>query len=147
MNCPCGNEQPYDNCCGRLIEKSELPSTPEQLMRSRYTAYTLSKIDYIKNTMAGKALKKFDFASSLTWSQSIDWQNLKVIFSKIIDDTTGVVEFVAHYTHQNQPQKLSEISLFHRIDGQWVYVDTITRNQQCVCGKMKKFKSCCGRKK
>ena len=35
------------NCCGSYIEGEKKASTPEVLMRSRYTAYTKGEIEYI----------------------------------------------------------------------------------------------------
>ena len=77
--CPCGSEKPYEQCCEVFIEKKQIPHTPEQLMRSRYTAYSLAKIDYIKNTMKGKILIGFDETEARSWSQSVTWVGLKVI--------------------------------------------------------------------
>ena len=48
-NCPCGGAN-YASCCGRFIDGGELPDTAEQLMRSRYTAYTLRNDAYLKAT-------------------------------------------------------------------------------------------------
>ena len=39
--CPCGSGSTYDACCGRLHRGPDLAETPEALMRSRYTAYSL----------------------------------------------------------------------------------------------------------
>jgi len=35
------------NACGRYIDNNEIPATAETLMRSRYTAYTLLREDYL----------------------------------------------------------------------------------------------------
>ncbi|HVL75240.1 MAG TPA: YchJ family metal-binding protein, partial [Noviherbaspirillum sp.] len=40
--CPCGGQN-YETCCARYIEGEALAQTAEQLMRSRYSAYTLGK--------------------------------------------------------------------------------------------------------
>jgi uncharacterized protein YchJ len=45
--CPCGGES-YDVCCGRFISGNNIPETPEQLMRSRYSAYVLGEEDYLR---------------------------------------------------------------------------------------------------
>jgi len=39
--CPCGTEIPLDACCGRLLRRAAEAATPEELMRSRYTAYAV----------------------------------------------------------------------------------------------------------
>ena len=48
--CPCGTGKDYTQCCGRYIEADELPEYPEQLMRSRYTAYAFNNAEYLKKT-------------------------------------------------------------------------------------------------
>ena len=44
--CPCGTTAAYAECCGRFIDGDENAPTAETLMRSRYTAYTMVRIDY-----------------------------------------------------------------------------------------------------
>ncbi|MGZ3159737.1 MAG: YchJ family protein, partial [Burkholderiaceae bacterium] len=47
--CPCGGGL-YAQCCGRFIEHAEVPQTAVELMRSRYTAYTLRDEAYLQAT-------------------------------------------------------------------------------------------------
>ena len=35
--CPCGTGATYDSCCGPLLANTAQATSPEQLMRSRYT--------------------------------------------------------------------------------------------------------------
>lgn len=55
MSCPCKSGKRYADCCEPFITRINLPETPEQLMRSRYTAYSQANIDYIMGTMKGEA--------------------------------------------------------------------------------------------
>ena len=48
--CPCGSGGTYEACCGRFVEGRALPETAEELMRARYTAYTLGRGDYLRTT-------------------------------------------------------------------------------------------------
>ena len=36
--CPCGANSTFEDCCQPIIEQREVASTPEALMRSRYSA-------------------------------------------------------------------------------------------------------------
>ena len=47
--CPCGSGIALDDCCGKWHQGQPAPSA-ERLMRSRYSAYTLSLIDYLVAT-------------------------------------------------------------------------------------------------
>ena len=78
-NCPCGNSKSYENCCEPIIEGKAAPTSAEELMKSRYTAYTTGNMDYIEKTMSGEALKVFDKESAQIWSDTSDWQNLEII--------------------------------------------------------------------
>lgn len=100
--CPCGSQNTYEQCCGLYLETQQQPQTPEQLMRSRYTAYTMGKIDYIKNTMRGKALIDFNELEALPWAKRVTWMGLEVIQTHMATPDQGFVEFSARFSEQNQ---------------------------------------------
>ncbi len=155
--CPCGSEKSYLSCCGQYIEQQQLPDTPEQLMRSRYTAYTMVNIDYISKTMQGSAALHFDPTSAKNRTEQVQWLKLEVLRSYIDSNNQnqGFVEFKAFYRLANQEHCLHELSEFHLQNGQWYYVDgqvdfkspnkiKVNRNEPCSCGSGKKYKKCCG---
>lgn len=119
--CPCGSKLEYINCCQSFIDHKLIPKTPEQLMRSRYTAYSLANIDYIQETMLGGALQDFDAMDAREWAQSIKWLKLEVIRSNMIAENKGIVEFIAYYRYQNKKHQLHEISQFELINQRWYY--------------------------
>lgn len=49
-DCPCGLPQSYAECCGRFLDGGQVPVTAEELMRSRYVAYTLRREEYLLRT-------------------------------------------------------------------------------------------------
>lgn len=122
VTCKCGSGRNYLACCGIYINGVKLPETPEQLMRSRYTAYATANIDYIVKTMQGKPLEGYDREQSLIWAQSIVWQKLAVLNSTMQKDE-GIVEFKAYYIDNGHEIILHEISEFERKNAQWYYVD------------------------
>jgi SEC-C motif domain protein len=153
--CPCrkdsGVEKLYADCCGPFITGEKIPSTPEELMRSRYTAYTQSNIDYIANTMKGRAAENFNPVSAAEWSCRVEW--LRLIVEKFTTkDDTGYVEFIVYYRELGKRHGMHEISEFKRENGKWYYVDgrgpakadKIDRNDPCICGSEIKYKKCCG---
>lgn len=146
--CPCGSEREYEACCGSYIQGGLIPQHPEQLMRSRYTAYTQANIDYIIQTMCGAALKGFNAVEASAWATSVQWMELKVLNASETGDE-GVVEYAAYFVLQNQMQELRERSHFVRQNGRWFYdgelkLQKIGRNDPCSCGSGKKYKKCCG---
>ena len=48
--CPCQSGKLYAHCCEPFHLAQAIPTTAEQLMRSRYAAYTLVNIPYIVTT-------------------------------------------------------------------------------------------------
>jgi len=125
MICPCGSEQPYEFCCGAIIAGNKPASTAEELMRSRYTAYSLTNIDYIISSMRENAAKYFDPISAKKWAQSVKWVDLKILKTKQgqSDDNIGWVEFKARYKENGKMQLIQELSEFRKIDSKWYYMD------------------------
>ena len=122
-NCPCGNNQSYPQCCGKFISGSALPATPEELMRSRYTAYTQANVNYIANTMKAPANKDFDSDTAREWAEQVNWLKLEIVHAQQDNPEKGYVEFLAHFSDENKQFVLHEISEFHLEDGRWYYVD------------------------
>lgn len=103
--CPCSSQKTYESCCGPFLEQKQLPQTPDRLMRSRYTAYSLARIDYIKKTMKDKALTEFDELIAQQWAKSVTWLDLKVILAPTTDSDIGFVEFIARFMEHGQIKK------------------------------------------
>jgi SEC-C motif domain protein len=118
--CPCGSTNPYTSCCGRFIEGGQAPETPEELMRSRYTAYTQARMRYIQKTMRGRALRGFDLESTGQWAASVTWTGLQIVQTET-KQNLGWVEFIASYTEEGKPYQIHERSEFERLGGHWYY--------------------------
>ena len=52
--CPCCSDKSFLDCCQPFILGLKKPSSPEELMRSRYSAYANCEVDYLYNTTATK---------------------------------------------------------------------------------------------
>ena len=129
--CPCGSGATLNECCRRYISGSERAETPEALMRSRYTAYTMANIPYIQLTMKGKAAVGYQPESAVQWAQSVTWLGLRVLNSYMKGDDRGFVEFVAVFSHEGREQQIHELSEFQKIKGIWYYMDgTLSSEQQ-----------------
>lgn len=172
MNCPCGSSKKFENCCEPFLKGAALPETAEQLMRSRYAAYTLVDIDYIKKTLAPESRSDFDPKTTKDWAQQAKWKGLKIMATEKggANDTKGMVEFTATYEQDGEGFDHHEVSQFRKADnGQWLFVEgdahthkegedhhhhtpqtvvretpKIGRNDACPCGSGKKYKKCHG---
>ncbi|SRR5579883_3498066 len=121
-NCPCGSGKIYSDCCGIFISGQKMPSTPEELMRSRYTAYTQANIDYISRTMKSPAADGFDAHAASAWAKRVKWIKLDVV-KTVLNGEKGFVEFRAYFNEKNKKCVIHELSEFHQIEGTWFYVD------------------------
>ncbi|NUM57751.1 MAG: YchJ family protein [Bdellovibrionaceae bacterium] len=174
MDCPCGSSKSYESCCDPFIKRQQLPKTAEELMRSRYSAYTKLEMKYLKDTLAPESQSDFDLLGAKKWARESEWLGLKILSTEkgTYDDTTGRVEFIASYKQKNQIFHHHENSVFRKTpQGQWLFVsgesetkedgaektsetqkpqtlvresEKIGRNDPCPCGSGKKYKKCCG---
>ncbi|MDX2165156.1 MAG: YchJ family metal-binding protein [Gammaproteobacteria bacterium] len=122
--CPCGLPQTYESCCSRFISHNDIPTTPEALMRSRYTAYFYGDMDYIAETMKSPAADKFNIEDAKRRAKKIKWVELNVVHSTH-SIFNGTVEFYASYTDGKKIIALHEISDFICEDGKWFYVSGV----------------------
>lgn len=118
--CPCGSQKEYAQCCGRYIEHDEPAPTPEALMRSRYTAYTLRREDYLLATWHASARPA---VLDLAEDTATRWIGLEVKRHEQHDADHAIVEFVARYKVGGRAHRLHEVSRFVREGGRWFYVD------------------------
>lgn len=158
--CPCGSEKEYDKCCGPYIEGSAQPPTAEALMRSRYSAYAVGNIEYLKTTLLPERQEDHDEEAVRKWAETSEWVSLSVSRTRKggEDDDTGEVTFAARFRQNNMVKEHREQSLFKKVDGKWYYEKgfllppetvrneaKVGRNEPCPCGSGKKFKKCCGK--
>mgnify|MGYP003967705117 FL=1 len=160
-SCPCGSGSNYAECCELYLSGKESPATAEILMRSRYSAYVKSEIQYVHDSLHPSHREDHDQAAARKWSQDSEWLGLEVVatYAGGESDTHGVVEFKASYRDKSGKHQAHEVANFEKIDGKWVYVNgempkqetvrrsekKVGRNDPCPCGSGKKYKKCCGK--
>lgn len=152
MSCFCNSGKDYEDCCARFHSGENNANTPEELMRSRYSAFAISNMDYIKKTMHGEITKEFNEEEAFEWAEDVDWVGLVVFESKTTDPTHGIVEFEAffQYPEEKQVSSIHERSTFTMVDGKWYYTgrlfnehEPVSKDAKCPCGSEKVFKDCC----
>jgi len=116
--CVCCSGLRFDECCERFLSGSLVPTTPEELMRSRYAAYVAEDAEYLLATWSPKTRPK-----TLTF-ESCRWLGLKVKNRSTIDGsaTEGCVHFVARYKVSGKAFRIEENSYFVRDNNRWFYV-------------------------
>jgi SEC-C motif-containing protein len=163
--CPCratdAAAKPYAECCKPYIEEARPAPSPEALMRSRYSAYVLGKIDYLLDSLAPEVRYDFDRAMVTNWSKQAKWLGLAILDTEEgrPGDSRGFVEFAADFIMDGERMQHRERSLFRfdEADQRWYFVEEAKRksepivkgaqpgrNDPCPCGSGKKYKKCCG---
>jgi SEC-C motif-containing protein len=148
--CLCGSQHTYADCCEPLILNKQAADTPEQLMRSRYTAYAIKNAKYVYQTYASSAQSANPVNEISDFANSCRFINLDVITCSTLENT-GFVEFKAQYFYQNLFCELHEKSKFIKEHTHWRYLNgdifpvadkKISRNDNCPCNSGKKYKKC-----
>jgi len=119
-SCPCCSNKDYTKCCGLYLNGNTPAPTAEALMRSRYSAYTLLREDYLLATWhASKRPEQLGLAEEA----SSKWQGLEVKRHEKQGADHAIIEFVARYKINGRTFRLHEVSRFVRENGRWFYVD------------------------
>lgn len=150
MNCPCQSGKSYDLCCKRFISHQEVAENAQQLMRSRYAAYALNKLDYLIDSWHADYQPE-----GLQLDEGVKWVGLDIV-QHSTEKNEAIVEFEALFLVDGKVDALREKSQFVFENGQWLYTtgEMMTptvkafkpgRNESCPCGSGAKFKRCCGK--
>lgn len=121
--CPCGGlptGAALADCCLPLLEGARTADTAEELMRSRFTAFALGDADYLFCTWHPRTRP-----ADTRPDAEVAWTSLDILDT--VDggagDTTGIVEFAAHYRENGRQGAMRERSSFAVRAGRWFYVD------------------------
>lgn len=151
--CYCHSQRRYADCCQPVHQDHSQAKTPEQLMRSRYSAHVLGLVDFVIATYHPSCEAESE-REAIAQSINSDWQKLDVINTDSgSHPDEGYVHFKAYFSDDDQNYCLEERSRFVREQGLWFYIDgefpasqpkvKAGRNDPCPCGSGKKFKKCC----
>lgn len=159
--CYCGSGIAFDMCCQPVIQQQNAQS-PEQLMRSRFSAYCSKQADYLQQTWHQSQRSANQAADILQFAQSVHFVKLEIkqatserprAFAQgpITAQTVGYVEFIASFIAEDRLQHIHEISRFLYEQTAWYYLDgtilpkatqKLGRNDPCPCQSGLKYKSC-----
>ncbi|MEZ4712488.1 MAG: YchJ family metal-binding protein [Caldilineaceae bacterium] len=145
-SCPCGSHKKYAECCQPLLDGIALADTPEQLMRSRYTAFHQGNVEYLFTTHHPSEREPGEQRTLTETVTKTEWCSLRVL-----EAIGNSVEFAAFYRYDGALKQVHEKSTFVCEDGRWYYLHGVHlddiqlgRNDPCWCGSGKKLKKCHG---
>jgi len=133
--CPCQSGKMYVECCQRYHQNTiGDAATPEDLMRSRYCAYSLGLADYLMKTIhanhpqASKNVKRWK-AELSEYCKSTQFKGLEVIEHAMLSSTEATVTFKAYLEQAGKKFTLIEKSKFIRLNSnRWVYHSALELN-------------------
>lgn len=160
MNCHCGSEKPFTECCEPVIKGERVAATAEELMRARYSAFVVADVDFLTASMHPNAREDNDPEATRDWAENSKWLGLQIVGTQDggEQDETGEVEFIASFEYGGEFSPYHEVGHFEKLDGAWYFKEgeqgvnkpvvrsepRVGRNDPCPCGSGRKFKRCCG---
>jgi len=163
--CPCGSGRLLAECCLPVIRGEREAANPEELMRSRYSAFALGEVDWIMASHHPDTVGEIDRDEVEQWSASSEWLGLRIRETEGGEsgDDTGTVTFRARYKVQGRQVDHVEHAHFEKDGASWRFhsvleeedgggpelvpvgpSSTTGRNDPCPCGSGRKYKKCCG---
>jgi len=164
MFCPCGSNDQFKSCCLDIIKGYKQAQSPEQLMRSRFSAYVINDAQYIYASYSQQSQLSQSVTEIKKWASACKFIELIIHhvspFNKYHSEhptDLPTVQFTACYLIANKLYEMSEKSYFikerivkkNKTTGYtpWVYFDgdvyqhnevgIIKRNDLCPCAKNK----------
>ena len=160
QECPCGSGQDLEQCCGPIVDEKTPATTPEALMRARYSAHVLGKTKFLITSLHPSVRGGVKESDLKTPGDALSWQGLAIeeTTGGGPGDNVGEVVFTAKYAVHENVNEHRERAYFRKENNQWFYMDgdvdghtpyrredpKVGRNDPCPCGSGKKYKKCCG---
>lgn len=165
QSCPCGSGEAFTACCGPLLDGHQSAQHPEQLMRSRFSAFALGYWQYIIDTWHPDYRPTLSTEMLAEEAKASQWERLEVFSSAIhVEGVAGNVDFCAWYRDADGLHPHREHSDFVLENGRWYYTrgrhghpapeiahasvsakHKVRVNDPCPCDSGKKYKKCCAR--
>jgi SEC-C motif domain protein len=120
MTCPCHSGKLYQECCAPYHLGGNPPNAL-LLMRSRYSAYALGKIDYILKTTHPQNINNPPKKQIKAFCDHTKFEGLTIL-SVEEKEPYAYVTFRAHLSQGGQDLSFTEKSEFAKIDDRWLYL-------------------------
>ncbi len=120
MNCYCGNQKKFSDCCEIYISGKQVPDKAEDLMRSRYSAFCVVDMNYLQATTDLQVRYDFDHKANEAWARSAQFNKLEILKAEE-SGAKSIVEFKAYFKSEDKDHVHHEISTFRKTSGTWYY--------------------------
>lgn len=146
--CFCGSLNDYEVCCGKYHNGQAYPQSAELLMKSRFSAFATSNLDYLLKTSSKSLAETLTKQALKETCDHFNFVRLDVICAV---EEINTVEFKAYLLANDVVSILHENSQFIVEQGMLKYDSgelfetkdkNVKRNDNCPCGSGKKYKKC-----
>jgi SEC-C motif-containing protein len=118
--CYCCSSKPFSDCCQPLLDGSREASSPEELMRARYSAFCTKNLDFVVDTTDPQARADMDRAATAEWMNNSDFTKLDVL--RATDEGNKCTdEFKAYFKMNGEDEIHNEIYKFRKQAGTWFF--------------------------
>ena len=127
ITCPCGSNFDYMNCCKKAHDNLANVVTAEELMRSRYCAFTQANGNYLMLSHHSTTRPTKEKEEIIAWAKAVEWVNLEILSTHkgMKGDNEGTVEFKAYFKEQGELSYIYETSKFIKENNCWVYLGVV----------------------
>ena len=125
--CPCGSLKKYKKCCKIFHDNIKNPSNALELMKSRFSAFTFLRSDYIIKTTHQQncdfSLDTFSWRDDIEkFSKNTNFEKLEIL-DFIDSEIESFVTFKATLFQNKKDISFIEKSRFLKENNIWLYVD------------------------
>ena len=115
--CPCGSGKKYKKCC-QIFHKGAKPKDALTLMKSRYSAYAVGDVNYIKKTTHENSPYFLDKKEDIEKF----CKNEEFLGLEIVEFVDGEKEAFVTFNAKLRSGELKEKSKFLKENGVWFYL-------------------------
>ena len=131
IDCPCGSKLALRDCCERYHLGAE-PEHPADLVRARFSAFTLGRADFLWRTLhpghAYRARARDSVLREMRQAhETLRYRAVQIHDSRVDGDHAQVL-FTVRVFRAGRDRSFVELSDFERIDGGWRYLAGATRD-------------------
>jgi len=125
--CACGSTLFYTDCCQVFHKDIIKVETAQQLMRSRYTAFTMAMGNYLMSSHHSSTRPLSEKNDIVKWAKSVKWDRLEILNTTkgLQKDNEGTVEFKAYFYENDKLHCIHENSKFVKENEVWVYLGVV----------------------
>jgi SEC-C motif-containing protein len=99
-----------------------IATSAEQMMRSRFSAFCVRNLEYLKQTTDPQQFSHIDWEANEEWMNSVDFKKLEILRAEE-SGPKAVIEFKAFYDLHGKASIHHEISKFRKLQGEWFFRD------------------------